>query len=382
MKNFDVGVIGLGVIGAAALQHLAACGVGAIGIDAYGPTHQYGSSSGGSRIFRRAYWEGAKYLPLLDRADKLWRELQDRCSETIVVPTGGLFVGRRFDGVVRQSQETARVGDVAHEMLTAADVRSTFPAFDIADDMEAIYEPGAYLIRSDTARLAMLDLAVEQGAAVRFGERITHLASDDAHITMTARDGERFTCDAVVVASGPWMATELLPELAPLLSPARVPVYWFGMGQDRRDRFEVGRFPVFLYETEDRRIIYGCPWGPADDGVKIGFHNWQQICAPPDNLDRNVGEEFKQEINGVVEKFLPDLAQSLIRSRVCYYTMSPDGDFLIGTAQGDPRIAYASACSGHGFKFAPAVGEAVARLALGWSPQTNLDHYSAARFNR
>lgn len=73
MKNlYDVIIIDLGVMGIAALWRAVSKATRVLGIEASGPTHSYSSSQGESRIFRRAYWEGEKYLPLLNHADLLW----------------------------------------------------------------------------------------------------------------------------------------------------------------------------------------------------------------------------------------------------------------------------------------------------------------------
>ena len=379
MKPYDVVVIGLGIVGASAVDYLASEGIRVLGLDAYGPTHGYGSSHGESRIFRRAYWEGAAYLPLLNRAHDLWMALQDDGDEPVLVHTGGIFVGRKATGVVTSSRDTARIGNIAHEMLDAAQVRERFPAFPLSSDMEAIYEPGAYMVLADRARMAMLDRAVGRGAEIRFGSRVSGMTHSGNGITVSTASGDSFACAAVVVATGPWMAGELIEEVRAFLRPVRVPIYWFRPRPGHERDYDVGRFPVFLYECADGRLLYGLP-DANGAGVKIGFHNRQQVPADPRTLDRVVGDVLRNEIADTIDAIFPTLDPSAIASRICFYTLSNDGNFIIGRTRHHPNVSYASACSGHGFKFAPAVGESAARLAIGKDPAVGLEPYALSRF--
>ncbi|WP_394840640.1 N-methyl-L-tryptophan oxidase [Pendulispora brunnea] len=379
MKSYDVAVIGLGIVGASAVDYLAAEGIRAIGLDAFGPTHGFGSSRGESRIFRRAYWEGAAYLPLLNRAHDLWTALQADCDVPVVVHTGGLFVGSKATGVVRSSRDTARAGNIPHEMLDAAQVRERYPAFRMSGDMEAIYEPGAYMVLADRARLAMLDRAVGRGAELRFGTRVSKVTHSGGGITLSTASGDSFACAAVVVATGPWIAGEFIEEVRPFLRPVRVPIYWFRPRPGEESEYDPGRFPVFLHEASDGRLLYGLP-SQDDAGVKIGFHNRQQVEADPRMPDRVVSDVFRNEMADYIEEVFPSLDPVPIRSRICFYTLSNDGNFIIDRTRHHPNVSYASACSGHGFKFAPAVGESAARLAIGKDPIVSLEPYALSRF--
>jgi len=384
MTTYDVAVVGLGIVGASALRYFADQGIRAIGLEAFGPAHGYGSSHGESRIFRRAYWEGATYLPLLDRAHALWSELRERTREPIIMETGGVFMGLEETGMVARSRQTALAFDVPHEMLDAGQLRARFPAFRVEKGMIGIYEPGAYMILAERARFAMLDLAVQGGAEARFGVRVTEMAPSGQAITITVQTGETFSCGAVVVATGAWMANQLVEDVRPFIQPTQVPIYWFRAASGHEAEHAAGRLPVFLHESPSGRMIYGCPsWG--EHGVKVGFHNHQQVVRDPSILDRTVSGALWGEMAGYLREVLPALDPIPIKSHICYYTMSKDGNFIIDRSRLHSNVAYASACSGHGFKFAPAVGEAVARLALGQElghePRVDLTPYRLLRFD-
>jgi glycine/D-amino acid oxidase-like deaminating enzyme len=65
---------------------------------------------------------------------------------------------------------------------------------------------------------------------------------------------------------------------------------------------------------------------------------------------------------------------------VCLYTNASDGTFIIDRHPAAPGIAFASACSGHGFKFAPVIGEILADLATDGSTAWPIERFQANRF--
>lgn len=377
MKNVDVLVAGLGVFGAAASWSLAERGARVLAVDPHGPTHRFGSSHGESRIFRRAYWEGADYLPLLNRADALWNELERAHADTLLVRNGGVFVGPRSSGVVELSGRTAQSGGIDHETWTADELNSRFPWFDISADMAVLYEPGAHTVLANRARLAMIDAAVRRRAVIRFGDGVADVQQAERGTMVSLHSGETISCGAVIMATGPWMHG--VPGLGGLLQPVRVPVHWFLTDGESGNE----GFPAFLYESPEGEVVYGVPES-AQGGreIKIGFHNRQQRSGDPmDVTPRKVSDEYVREMAKMTDRiFGRRILPEPIRSRYCYYTMAPDGSFVIERSPTDPAVVHVSACSGHGFKFGPAVGECAATLALGESPGIDLSPFSTARF--
>ncbi len=383
MTSHDVLVVGLGIMGAATVWQLAEAGVDVLGVESFGPSHTGGSSHGATRIFRRAYWEGEKYLPLLNRAHELWEALQDQTARRIILPTGGVFVGPSAAGVVAGSQRTAVAGGIRHEIWDAPRIRERIPALRVSDDMQAIYEPGAYAIAAEEARLQMLNQAVRGPASVRYGDPVESLDLTRNVVTARTRRGMTVEARAVVLTVGPWAGGRFLPELRTHLTPNRVPIYWFNPRAGQLEAFDHRNFPVFLYECHDGSLLYGIGAGAsAEQGVKIGFHNRQHAPSTPDGMSPPVGEDQRREISRYVEQIFPGLEPSPIDARLCFYTMSRDESFVIGASASDPRVFYASACSGHGFKFATAVGEALSFLAQGKTPPVALSSFQLERFAR
>ncbi|SDJ40596.1 N-methyl-L-tryptophan oxidase [Nonomuraea jiangxiensis] len=374
----DVAVVGLGIFGSATTHALVRRGARVVGIEAHGPIHRFGSSYGESRIFRRAYWEGTNYLPLLNRAHELWVQLEEAHESPLLLRTGGVFAGTTSSGVVELSKKTAEAGGIEHEVLTAGELNSRFPWFDIGDDMAAIYEPDAYAVLAERARLAMLDQAVTAGASLRFGDAVVDIGPSRNTVTLELRSGETIACGAVVLALGPWMKNHLTTGLSRILQPVRVPVYWFRTSRS----LGAERFPSFLYETAAGEVIYGVTeGGPDRDIVKIGFHNRQQRpWDPQDRSETEVPREYLDEIHAVVSRIFKGVVPEPVGGRYCYYTLTPDTSFIVDRSPAHAGIVHISACSGHGFKFAPAIGECAAEMVLGLPGGVDVTPFRADRF--
>jgi sarcosine oxidase len=230
----------------------------------------------------------------------------------------------------------------------------------------------------------MLDLAVRNGAILWHGERVMQLDAGAPGPGITTASGMRVSAQAVVVTAGPWIARQLLPELAPWLSPCRIPIYWFAPRRGQEAAFRHQRFPLFLYQFDDGALLYGIPAGmPGEAGVKIGFHNRQHVPADPDAPPPGpVPAAYLDQIGQRVSSLFPGLAPTPVNSKWCWYTMSADESFLLGQSERHPAVYFASACSGHGFKFAPAIGQTLAAIAQGQRPPVDIDDYSPRRLAR
>jgi len=364
-QSYDVVVVGLGIMGAATVAELARRGARVAGVEARGPTHVRGSSYGDARIFRKAYWEGEHYVPLLDRAEAGWLRLNETSGRALAVATGGLFIGSARAGVVRGSEATAQRWGIPHAKLVGREVSRAFPAFEIGEDYEAIHEPEALMLRADDARLALLTNAVSHGAHLFHGQSVAEIVGDGASLRVSA-GGLVLRCDRAVLASGPWIGRMLSRELGPFARPHRIPVYWFQLRDPSDIRYRVGQCPVFLYEEEGGSIIYGCPASGELDGggLKVGFHNRQLSACDPEMPNPGVTRDEIDEMWSIASVFLPGIKRDGARGMPCIYTMSPDEDFIVGRSDAEPRLSYVSACSGHGFKFAPGLAEILADLSL------------------
>ena len=379
-RKYRVVVIGMGIVGSAALWRLSRIEPNVLGIEAGAIINLSASSHGASRIFRRAYWEGESYLPLLSLSDRLWSQLDDTTTSHLLVRSGGLFIGAADSPLVSGSIATAKRGKIKHQCLSAASIAERFPAFCISDDMVGVFEEGAYTIAADKSKLQMLNLALRNGAEIKFGTVVSRIFRTGNGLNIQIESGGIVYADQVILAAGAKMDAELITDLVGLLKPKSVPVYWFSpkVGMDLNFK---RAFPAFLQHLPNGWLLYGTPEIDSDEpGIKIGFHNQQQADFDIETHRQPVSQSNIDQISVLIETFFPDLNPIPYASKKCIYTMSPDDSFMLGESRDVPGVFYASACSGHGFKFATGIGDVLARAALGSSVSDEFSMFNKDRF--
>src|SRR5258708_22073033 len=168
---FDVIILGLGAMGSTAAHHLARRGKRVLGIDQFPPPHNRGSSHGGSRMIRHAYWESPDYIPLVQRAYDLWRSLEKDTGTRMLQITGGINIGSRDGDLVRRTIAAAEQHSIPFEVLERREISRSFPVIVAEPNDVAVYEPRAgYLLPEECIR-AHLTLASTAGAELAFDER-------------------------------------------------------------------------------------------------------------------------------------------------------------------------------------------------------------------
>ena len=365
MPSPDVIVIGLGGMGSAAAYRLAQRGLRVLGLERHTPVHDRGSSHGGSRITRQAYFEDPAYVPLLLRAAELWPQVEADSRRTIAVRTGGVMVGRADSQTVAGSLRSAQEWDLPHELLDAADIRRRFPTMTPAPDEVALYEQGAGLVIPEQSVAAHLALASDSGAELHFGEPVTSWQAPDGGGVRVRTAAGTYTAGQLVICPGAW-APELLADLGAPFGIERQVQYWFAPAGDAA-RFRAERHPIYIWEAGGGRQFYGFPsfpdpsGGPAG-GVKVAFFRGGQPCTP-DSIDRQVRSEEIEAMRAFVAPRIPDLPATFLAAVTCMYTNTPDEHFVIARHPAHEQVIVACGFSGHGFKFVPVVGEILADLA-------------------
>ncbi|MGI8601558.1 MAG: N-methyl-L-tryptophan oxidase [Verrucomicrobiales bacterium] len=371
MNCHDVIVIGLGGMGSAAAYHLAARGRRVLGLDQFSLPHRLGSSHGHTRVIRQAYFEHPAYVPLLLRSYELWKYLERRNTNQLLLLCGGLMMGAPDSSVVAGSLESARQHGLAHELLTTRDIERRYPPFRMPRDTVALFEREAGIVFCELAVTAHLQQATRAGAELHMNEPVLewHVAPGGGVLVKTA--GATHTADQLVITPGPW-APQLLAELAIPLRIERQVLYWF------RPRNGVGpflpeRFPIYVWQRSDGSLPYGFPAvDGSEGGVKVAFYRKPQaeLCTA-ESVDRKIRADDVSEMRAACREFLPALDGELLEATVCLYTLSPDLNFVIGYHPAHPQVKIAAGFSGHGFKFCTVVGEILADLVS--DGRTNYD---------
>ena len=367
----DVIVVGLGAMGAATAWQLAQRGARVLGIDRHAPPHDFGSSQGLTRITRLAVGEGAEYVPLVQRAHTLWREIEAATGTTLMRTTGGLVIGRRHGGAGMHGQDdfvastlaVARQHGIAHELLDPATARQRFPPFALRDDEHAFFEPSAGVLFPEACIGAQLRLAREQGATLRCDETVLSIERDGA--ALAVRTGrETHHAAQVVVTAGAWLPGLLGGRYAQTLRVQRQTLHW--LRPTTPEAFAPERCPVFIWAHGPTHAdaFYGIPLADGTGGVKVGTQQ-HEVDTDPDSLDREVTAAettalFTRHLHGRVL----GLSDQRVRAAACLYTVAPDARFIIERHPQTKGLSVVSACSGHGFKHSAALGEALATQVL------------------
>jgi sarcosine oxidase len=356
----DVVIVGLGVMGCAASLALARRGQRVVGIERFSIGNDRGSSHGDTRVIRLGYFEHPSYVPMLRSAYRLWRDLEAEAGARLLHITGIAEIGPPDGQIVQGTLQAVKLHDLPHEYLDARETMRRFPAFRLPMDYRAVIQPdGGYLL-AEAAVQAFASLAANAGAKLHVGETVLDITSRAGGVRVTT-DRRAIDAGTAIVTAGAWLKT-LLPRLPADLPATRQVLGWF----EPRDAslFDPGRFPVFILENP-----YGNHYGfplrnmpPYASLLKVAKHDYTARSVDPDNYDRTVQPEDEAAIRVALKHYLPAADGRLIAATTCLYTITEDKDFVIDRLPGEPHVIIASPCSGHGFKFAPAIGEILANL--------------------
>ena len=318
-------MVGAGINGLAAAATLARGGHDVVVHEQYELDHRHGSSHGRSRIFRLSYPE-QRWVRLAKEAHEGWRALEEETGERLIEYTGLLEVGET-------SEDALDACDVPWEALEPEAVALRFG---IQTDERALLQPEAGISLADVARRALAGVARKHGATFNERSRVDSLAAVDA--------------DVVVVTAGGWAKPLLAAEGIELdVAVTRETVVYFELDRPVPSMIEYGRGPgEGMYALRD----------PAH-GLKAGVHI-AGSAADPDEVGEPDPGLVEATADWVRERF-PE-AGPPAASETCLYTTTPDHSFVL---ERHGRVVVGSACSGHGFKFAPAVGTRLAALATG-----------------
>jgi sarcosine oxidase len=378
-RTAEVIVVGLGAMGAAVCLALADRGVRVIGIDRFQPPHPFGSTHGDTRITRLAIGEGPQYAPFVRRSHELWLELEQRSGAQLLTACGGVVLGPASSDFLESTVACARRFGVDHELLDAAELVSRFPMLAAKSGTEGYYEPGAGYVRPERAVDAALQLAVRSGAKLRLGERVRSWSSAGQGVEVRT-DAETLGADALVLCAGAWI-TDLFPTGRELFTVYRQLLYWFPIATGFEQLREM---PVFIWDLAvpgGQGAHPPCLYGfPAIDGrhggLKVGTEVYERPAVPDGAQHPATRAESAAMYERYVASALPWLGRVPLRSASCLYTCTSSGEFVIDRHPECEAVVIVSACSGHGFKHSPAIGEAVAQLLVDGHSELELAPFS------
>ena len=363
MPGYDVAIIGLGAMGSFTALELARRGASVIGFDRFSPPHEQGSHGGETRAFRTIYTEHPDYVPLMKRALELWERLAAEARPELLTWTGVLSLGEPTSPLIEGVQQSADVHGLPVQVLSADEVRSRFPALNPPENFAGLLDDRAGLIDVSAALGCALQAARRLGAELRLDREVQEWSVEGGEVRISTR-GERIRADRLVVTAGAWSGAILRALKLPLLVRRQV-LTWFR--PHRPEWFRPGAAPIFVFAPGG---FYGFPEiGGA--GVKIAYHEKGDplpafpVQVPP------LSEADLAPLVQDIARFVPGLLDpdrspldQMMAAKTCLYTMTPDGHFIIDRHPRYEQVLFGAGFSGHGFKFAPVMGEVLADLAL------------------
>lgn len=370
-------MVGLGGMGSATLYHLAQRGLSVLGIDPYGIAHDRGSSHGQSRIIRKAYFENAAYVPLVERSYKLWDALESASGERLYDRTGLLVIGPSGGDVIQGVKKAAAQHHLPIHPISEADQDQsqahTLGLFHHLEGLQVLWEKEAGILHVEKCVRAHIEQAQRRGAQVLLDQKVTQWRST-AQGVMVSTTSQEFEADKLVVCAGPWTRSILGDQGFPIQVRRKVQM-WFAAP---KDRFSIDQgFPAFCFSTPDE-FFYGFPI--IQDGLmKVAEHIDTEIVDDPDKIDRTLRKEDQAPVIEFLRRHLPDVNPTVVSHSVCMYSMTPDEHFIVDHLPSSDHVIVAAGFSGHGFKFAPVIGSAIADLVEHGQTKIPLDLFSAKR---
>ncbi|MFN8343264.1 MAG: N-methyl-L-tryptophan oxidase [Cyclobacteriaceae bacterium] len=381
-SHYDVIVIGVGSMGAATCHFLASRGHRVLGLEQFDITHDQGSHAGQSRLIRKAYFEHPDYVPLLERSYQNWRSLEKETGAQVYFPTGLVYVGHPKNALMTGVRLSSDQFKVPVETWSAQKLASTYPQFVPPAGADVLMEPDAGFLTPERAILLYVRQAMRAGARIQTKEKVLQWKQDGTGVQVTTNRGT-YSAQKLVITAGPW-AGQISASLRPKLTVTKQVVVW--TKPRKWTAFELGKFPCWAYAPEGKPgLYYGFPIVPVEQfggplGLKLGYHV-PGIISDPDavNRDRDFNEE--KLLTEMLRTFMPDACDEIHVQKSCLYTNTPDEHFVLDLLPDTGgRVAIAAGFSGHGFKFASAVGEIMADLAMNGKTSLPIDFLRFKRF--
>jgi sarcosine oxidase len=353
---YDVIVLGLGGMGTAAAAELARRGRRVLGLEQFAPAHDQGSSHGHTRVIRTAYYEHPAYVPLVRRAFQLWHELEQRTGKHLLTACPCLSIGRPGGDLIDGVRRAAVEHSLPVENLGQADLTRRYPPFRFDDSYVGLLEKEAGFLYVERCVKAAAAEAVAHGATLRWAEPAREWHATGGGVIVRT-DQDTYRAGRLMMTAGPW-AKSLLGDAGSNLTVMRQTPFWLAPPDPRP--FARDRFPIFLADTP-AGTFYGLP-AIDQRGIKVAQHYGAPELPGPDAVKRTVTEEDEIPIRTFVREHLPAANGPHTHASVCLYTLTPDRHFVIDVHPEFGNVAIAAGFSGHGFKFAPVVGELLADL--------------------
>jgi len=356
---------------------LAKRGARVLGIDSQSVPNTNSSYNGDTRVIRLSYQEHPDYVPLLRDAYQLWEEIEQETGAKLLHKTGVLYMGFPDGEAISGVKLASETHNLPCSTLTHGELARQFPQFTLSAGMVGALEPeGGYLL-SELAVETYAKAAQQLGTKLLTNEPLINWASDGNGVTVRTASGTH-TAAKLILCAGAWSGDLLrLPDV-----PLTVTRQVLGWVQPRRPKlFQRGDFPVWNIDPNGdddlTGIYYGFPM--SGDALKLARHH-PGTPMTPDAITDETFPADEEEILLPLRRYLPDALGQVRSIKVCRYTNSADGHFIVDRHPESERVHFACGFSGHGFKFASVMGKVLSELALDGKTERPIGFLGLSRF--
>jgi monomeric sarcosine oxidase len=362
MSNYDVIVLGTGAMGSATCYYLSKLSnLKILGIDQFSPGHKKGSSCGRTRLFRKAYFEEEKYIPLLLEAEKLWIELEKDIERKVFHQTGLALFSQKNGKKINSILAASKKYQLNIKSLDDKKVQTSFPGIEIPTDWEAIWEPAAGYLEVENCIKSFTEKAASNGVQFQFDTKVESVSYSNGLFKLVI-DNREITSKKLIVSAGGWLRS-LLPDFPMPLTLQRAPQFWFKNATKTV-------LPCFAFDLGEQ-FIYGFP--EDEWGVKIASYRPAENIESPDQSQKEFERDDLKWIKYCLDKFLPSMGKVPQNYQTCFYTTTDDENFIFDFYKDDFPALILGGGSGHAFKFSPIIGKLAAMKTLNLNIEFDLE---------
>ena len=377
-EEFDVGVVGGGIVGLLTAWQLAKYGQRTILFERNQVNNSQGSSKGNSRMFGESF-EREIYFKLACRSRELWHDLENESGEKLLYLNGGLDIvsGSNSKEGVKKIASALRRRKKEFDLLDAVSLHQRYSQFNVNQKVNAVYSPDSGILRADKCMSTAVLAAKKLGVVIKDEAKVVALKLENRMISITLASDRKYYSREVVLAAGPWMPVILgkLGVNLPLTVSQEQTVYF--VPQCNLSSFEPENFPV--WEWDGAQFVYGFPIF-EERGIKIAFHQDGHKLKSLREFKKTPSREVIDRLGLFLNKHIPDAAGEAFGATTCLYTNTPDNDFVSDAVSDIPQIKFFTGDSGHGFHCAPAIAEILADLSFKGKTTLDISPFSLRRF--
>lgn len=338
--------------------------------------NRHAASGDQLRTFRISYGKDAFYSEMAAKSLPLWLSLCDESSDRFFVKNGFLDLAVQAHGYEEQCRKVLQELRVPCTVLDKEALRRSYQMMNSRAFRFGLLHKDGGMIWAMRAVSAFLSLAQRKGAKVRTRVQVTGMAKSKGAITaLKDSSGRTWQAAEYLFAPGAWTPELLKGYRLPLQVTRQEQLYL--RPPCNRGRYREEHFPPFCVHSQG---FYGFPMH-IHGFMKIGYLRKGPTGKPGDVPEREITPQFERKVRAFLKRFIPELAGfSEHEGHVCYYTSTKDGDFLVDRLPDASNGYLMAGFSGHGFKFAPLLGRAMAQLVVGGKSDLNLHRFRLNRF--